>query len=92
MHRNSKIGATRQRSYFALEQVSMNRSYQIIQYPLHPTDGFSFYLRPIDSMIRYTRIFRDRRLVLFQHPVQGCLYPRVLDVVAKTLLLLRIFQ
>ncbi len=48
--------------------------------------------KPIDSMIRYTWIVRDRRLVLFQHPVQGCLYPRVLDVVAKTLLLLRIFQ
>jgi len=35
MRRNSKNGVTRQRSYFALEQVSMNRSYQIIQYPLH---------------------------------------------------------
>ena len=34
MRRNSKNGVTRQRSYFALEQVAMKRSYQFIPYPL----------------------------------------------------------
>jgi len=42
-----------------------------------PLRAVQFTDRGVDSMIRYTWIVRDRRLVFFQHPVQGGLYPRM---------------